>query len=65
MWDIKGRRPSPAAGTGPVQEHFSKDPFWNVILNSSKRQKFLDIVCFVKCPLGTLGFKISQTLSLF
>lgn len=65
MWCIKGRQPSPAAGTGPVQEHFSKDPFWNVILNSSKQQRFLDIVCFVKCPLGKLGLKLVKLFHFF
>lgn len=65
MWDIKGSGPSPAAGTGPVQEHFSKDPFWNVILNSLKLQRFLDIVCFVKCPSGTLGLKLVKLFHFF
>lgn len=65
MWDIKGRLPSPAAGTGPVQEHFSKDPFWNVILNSLERQRFLDIVCFVKCPSGTPGIKLVKLFHFF
>lgn len=65
MWDIKGRQPSPAEGMGPVQEHFSKDPFWNVILNSLKRQRFLDIVCFVKRPSGTLGLKLVKLFHSF
>lgn len=65
MWRITGRWPSPAAGTGPVQEHFSKDPFWNVILNSLKRQRFLDIVCFVKCPSGKLVLKLVKLFQFF
>lgn len=44
---------------------FSKDPFWNVILNSLKRQRFLDIVCFVKCPSGTLGLKLVKLFHFF
>lgn len=65
MWCITARRPSPAAGTGPVREYFSKDPFWNVILNASKQQRFLDIVCFVKHPLGKLGLKLVKLFHVF